>query len=237
MKDFISERGWEFKIVLQPLDTLSDEHEDSPIFFEDRNREYDRLDDSINSEICANELYEVSRLLSSTESSPTIPQNTNLNKFLRELDLIEHFKQIKLTPEQTYVFRYLHDEVLNTFGLSNTTVYLAFNVYLQYTQKSAWTSTPLVIASLFLASKFKETQYKIPFLDELLWHAKKSIFLPKLSEAITEESVKNAEVAIMLTLDWNLMQTSLFEVSQYLLHPSRANNDAEWDPKLSTWWR
>lgn len=237
MKDFISERVWEFKIVLQPLDTLSDEHEDSPIFFDDRLRGFDKLNDSINSEIWVNELYEVSKLLSSAESSPTLPQSTNISKFLRELELTQYFRQLRLTPEQIYVFRYFHDEALSTFGLSITTVYLAFNVYLQYTLKSPSTSTPVVVASLFLASKFKETLYKIPFLEELVSHAQKSIFLSKPSETITEESVKNAEVGIMQMLDWNLMQTSLLEVSQYLLDPNWIRDLTDWDSKRISWWR
>ena len=207
----------EFRITLQPLDTWSDEQNDSPVYFDFHLRKWEPIWSSINDSDWAKKEIEISQFLSSSEGSPKNSNDWRISSLLEKLSLQSYFKEISLEPEDVYVFKYMYEEARQSFNISKWAIFLAFNVFIQYKNKWEIDNVKAAIASLLLAWKFKEVNYNIPFIDELIDHSKKSVFLNSQNNLITFDDIKNAEIKIAMTLDWNLMQSTIFEISYWLL--------------------
>ena len=214
-----SKRLWNngFQIVLESLDTPFEEQVDSPVYFNFNQRNCDQLRSSTNSSDWWNKEIEISQFLSSSEGSPRSSSDRRISTLIDRLWLRPHFKEIQLSPEEVYIFKYMYEEARQKFEITKWAVFLAFNVFLQYKSKCETDNIIAAISSLLLAWKFKDVVYNVPFIDDLIDHSKKSVFLNNKSNLITFQDIKNTEVKIAMTLDWNLMQTTLFEVCYWLL--------------------
>lgn len=210
----ISERNpKEFRIVLQPLDAKSDELEDSPTYIDFKPRDHDWESSSISSEISL-EHENVQSCLGSPEITVNSLKLDHLSKLLQRHNLGKAFETVELEPEQVKVFRWLKQELCD---LNIGTVYLAFNIFLQFYAKTRSDIATSVVASALLAAKYKDTVYYIPLLDELVESAKYSPLLTESKCPLTMESVQTAEIMIAVELDWNFRQATILDACYFTL--------------------
>ncbi|CAI2369840.1 unnamed protein product [Moneuplotes crassus] len=210
MAHFLQRGDIQVEVCLESFDCTDSEGQDSPVLLDTSSGEICAEDMTVSNEISVNmnQLSVIS--IDSQLNLCTQRENGQLKKLLGRLDLSDHFTIKKLTLKDVEIFDFMNKELREHFSLSLCTIHLAFTVYLQFLEKVRCSPIPTAISCLLCAAKFNESQYNVPYIEEIIK------FVPR-EDKVSQNIIERQEIMVLIENDWNLLQTTLWKSLQYLI--------------------